>query len=355
MSDTQTGDVPGGGRRRKKAPFYARPQPPRTLLPTGSVTDACSYLPDVDHWLRSVTSVQDLVRACHHAPSAYWQEALIHRYGDMRQVSDEEWAWLMRQPLGIHEGHPLFSLRERLKEIDEGLKPPSINEEDALIIWGASSLKGKPFYRTVGVLLRSERLRTAIKHHPEHGLPDYPSLIRAWAEASGVRDGNTLRGLDGQLAGFRDNLLNEHPDQLFAKLGLSSLEWARQVSQTHGPRVAFYLFRCLQRLAAYMQWDAQAQCYLVRWRSTWLRGSKTNDDAIPGASTHAQVLTELLRTHVFEPEPYQNYSAGHKSTTYRLKWVPQTGPYTEQDAARRLGLELEDGKPVRRKKSVPFN
>ena len=89
MSDIQTGDVLSG-RRRKKAPFYARPQPPRTLLPTGSVTDACWCLADVNHWLKTVKSVQNLVGACHHAPSAYWQEALIHRYGDIGQVSDEE-------------------------------------------------------------------------------------------------------------------------------------------------------------------------------------------------------------------------------------------------------------------------
>jgi hypothetical protein len=354
MSDIQTGDVPSG-QRRKKVPYHQQPLPPTTPLPTGIVLDVCPYLEFVDLWLRSVPSVQDLVRACHHAPSAYWQEALIHRYGDTQQVSDEERAWLMSQPLGIHAGHPLHRLRENLMDSAERANPPAINAEDTLVIWGGTGLKGKPFYRMVGVLLRSERLRKAIEWHPEDGLPDYFTFIRAWAEASGVKDGNTLRGLERQLAAFRDNLLNEHPEKSFVPLGRNSLEWVRLVSQTHGPRVAYYLFRWLQRLAAYMQRDTEAQGRLVRWRSTWLRGSRTNSDAIPGASTHAQFLMDLLRTYVFEPEPYQGYSAGHKATTYKLKWVPDTGPYTEEDAARRLGLELEDGKPVRRKKSVPFN
>jgi hypothetical protein len=202
MSNIQMDDAPKG-RRRKKVPYHQRPLPPTTPLPTGSVTDACSYVGYVDLLLKSVTSVQDLVRACHHALSAYWQEALIHRYQETREVSDEERAWLMSQPLGIHAGHPLYKFRENLMDVAERAKPPSINEEDTLVIWGATVLKGKPFYRTVGVLLRSERLRTAIRHHPEDGLPDYFTFIRAWAEASGVKNGNTLRGLERQLAAFK--------------------------------------------------------------------------------------------------------------------------------------------------------
>ncbi|NMO22375.1 hypothetical protein HPC49_47960 [Pyxidicoccus fallax] len=354
MSDTQTGGVPSGGRRRK-IPYHARPLPPRLPLPTGSVLDACPYLDLVDRWLTNVGKVQELVVACGYAPSAYWQEALIHRYGDTRLVSDEEWNWLSAQPLGVHERHPLFKLRQTLVEIAEAAHPPAISEEDTLVIWGAPSPRGKPFYRTAGVLLRSERLRKAVEWRPEDGLSDYLDFIRAWAQASGVGDGNTLRGLEGLLARFRDNLLNEHPEKSFVSLGRDSLEWVRLVSQTHGPRAAYYLFRCLQRLAAYMRKDTQAQGWLARWRSTWLRGSRTNPDAIPGASTHAQLLTDLLRTHVFEPEPYEGYSAGRKATTYRLKWVPDTGSYTEEDAARRLGLELRDGKPVRSNKPARFN
>ncbi len=155
--------------------------------------------------------------------------------------------------------------------------------------------KGKPFYLSAGVLMRSERLRKAVEYHPEDGVPDYFSFLQVWAQASGVTDGNTLRGLRGQLAGFRNNLLNEHPEVLFAKMGPSSMEWVHRVSQTHGPIVAFYLFRCLQRMAAYMQWNAQAQGYLVRWRSDWLRGAGTNEEAILGASGHSRVLTEILR------------------------------------------------------------
>lgn len=344
MSDVQTGDIPSVG-RRKKIPYYQRELPPRTPLPTGSVLDVFPFLGDVDLRLQGVMSVQELVLACRYAPSTYWQEALITRFGLTRQVGDAEWNWLMAQPLGIHEGHPLYKLRTNLVEAAEGANPPSINEEDTLVIWGAPWPKGKPFYLSAGVLMRSERLRKAVEYHPEDGVPDYFSFLQVWAQASGVTDGNTLRGLRGQLAGFRNNLLNEHPEVLFAKMGPNSMEWVHRVSQTHGPIVAFYLFRCLQRVASYMQWNAQAQGYLVRWRSGWLRGAGTNEEAIPGASGHSRVLTEILRAHVFEL--YEGHSAGTRAATYKLRWVPDTGRYTEEDAARRLGLQLRNKKPVR--------
>jgi hypothetical protein len=120
---------------------------------------------------------------------------------------------------------------------------------------------------------------------------------------------------------------------------------AEDIARTHGAMVGFYFFRCLQRIRACMQWVAEEGAYYVRWRSTWLRGAKTNTDAIRGASTYQHLLKPLLLEHVLEK--VAGHRAGKRAATYRLKIVLEDGRYDEQEAAKALGLILTEKGLVR--------
>lgn len=131
----------------------------------------------------------------------------------------------------------------------------------------------------------------------------------------------------------------------FLPLSRAEMELALEVAAHHGPLVAFYFFRCLQRAATLAEWSGPDSGFLVKWRAEWLRGACASRLAIRGTSAHSSLLSELLLTHVFEP--FAVHSRGHGTQTYRLKRPIQRGTHGERELAEALGLRLMAGGLVR--------
>ncbi|WP_331092247.1 hypothetical protein [Archangium sp.] len=306
-------------------------------LPTGSVLDAYPLIGYIDGGIRNISNVQELVRFCEHGfgthfYNAFWQEAAISRFLATHDISDAESNWLESLDLGIHPRHPLFNMRQSLVGVAEQNR--SIDVNSLLLVWGTLFTKGKPFFERVGVLLQDYSLRLVVER-PDHNL-DLHTCIRWWALASGVRHASTLRGLERLLRAHTHSELNALPENFFAKLSYKHMRLAEDIARVHGPMMAFYFFRAMQRIRACMKWVAEDGAYHVRWRSTWLRGAKTNSDAIRGASTYQHLLKPLLLEHVLEK--VAGHRAGKRAATYRLKLVLEDGRYDEQEAAKTLGL-----------------
>lgn len=198
----------------------------------------------------------------------------------------------------------------------------------------------------VAVILADERpLRWA--RIPANEMPRARrELLLEWATASGVaRQGD----LD-LVARLVENDLNERlktePRDAFVAVDPSLVSTAeslvRSVQPGGDPRLAYYLFRCFQRIAAYEQGG------LVQWKAEWLRGAKTDPRAIPGASMHSPVLTELLRQHVLEIAKAHSGGTAGIATTYRLKMAFRRGGCDHLEAAMRLGLSVDAKGKLRR-------
>ena len=315
-------------------------------LPTGSVLDAYPFIGYIDSGLRNISNVQELVRFCErgfgtHFYNAYWQEAAISRFLATRDIPDAEFNWLESLDLGIHPRHPLFSMRQSLVGVAEQNR--SIDENSLLLVWGTLFTKGKPFFKLVGMLLQDHSLQLAVER-PDDNL-DFHTCIRWWAHTSGVRNASTWRGLERLLLAHTHSVLNALPENSFAKLSYKHMRLAEDIARTHEPMVAFYFFRAMQRIRACMKWVPEDGAYYVRWRSTWLRGAKTNPGAIRGASTYQHLLKRLLLEHVFEK--VAGHRAGKRAATYRLKLVLEDGRYDEQEAAKALGLTFTEKGLVR--------
>jgi hypothetical protein len=313
-------------------------------LPAGSVLDVHPYLSLVEPLTLDISNFRALVDACRPLTSAYAQEALIAGYIARCNPPEEEIQRLDSLDLGIHPRHYLFNLRDEL--VKQWKPVRCIDFESRLLVWGAPlpTLQGPLIYSTVGRLLRYNWLRTLTERPRPDGL-SFHGIIRSWIEASGIQNRNTLAHLAKLLHRHRNNLLNEEPAEPDSKLMPNVMGLVHEVARVHGPTVGLAFARCLQRVAAYRRWDPENVGYLVRWRSTWLRGEATNARAIPGASTYSRLLTELLLTHVFEL--YQGHSAGRMAATYRLKLdLPRDGgSYGPEEVARSLGLQLKaDGR-----------
>lgn len=311
------------------------PEPTQIPLPSGRCLDLCELV-DADINLQIARgSFGAAVELCREAPTVYWQEALVQSFIDANRRTPhlEEWSKL---GLGIHPRHRLFQLREEVRERVEGQRWAYPGE--ALILWGASAKAGKALYREAGVLMRTPGLRQRLWLYPEHylGLTMH-EVVNEWGRASGVSKGKPLDAID-QMA--EDALLSLPPAYMYASIDEEAIQLAQHVA-SGDPRLGVAFCRCLMRIAAVSVNNK------VRWQSTWLRGTGTNPDAIPGASTYSKELKGLLDEHVFE-KVVKNYSAGKRATTYRLKKPIRRGSYTAENVATFLGLELgEDGVPVR--------
>ncbi len=337
-----TTSVPGSRPQRASLGIDPSLQPalPALIpLPTGSVLDGYLYFSMVEPLIPTITNTQSLEAACRKLTSAYAQEALISRCIAVYNPPEKVRQQIASLGLGIHPRHDLFNLRTHLARYWESVR--CIDIESLLLVWGAPpfTLQGPPIYSMVGRLFRYDWLRT-LTAQPRPDNLYFHGIIRSWIEASGITNLNTLKHLAKLLRRHRNSLLNEEPAEPDSKLTPNVMGLVHEVARVHGPVVGLAFARCLQRVAAYRRWDPENVGYLVRWRSTWLRGEAANTRAIPGASTHSRLLTELLLTHVFEL--YQGHSAGKMAATYRLKIdLPRDGgSYGPEEVARSLGLQL---------------
>jgi hypothetical protein len=304
-------------------------------MPTGDILDlfpapsllssAAVFFFDVHSFI--VTSRQSRL-------SDYWAEALIHKVRDV--LSPQEKLVIDAAQIGIHEGHPIRALRDRLIANCQGQR--SVGSDVALLLWGASAKHGRLLYAQAGVLVRAGWLESHVVSHPDwYGSRDLGDIIMDWARASGATSEKVLNALSALI---RDHFLNRRPRETFVPLTLEAAEWVRAVAGPDARRMLAF-FRCLQRIAA---WQYKG---LVRWRSGWLRGTGKSADAIPGASTYSRELTALLNQHVFRRR-VQGHSAGKKAATFELTFLPPRGEYDAGSFARILGLELDTrGAPKR--------
>jgi hypothetical protein len=314
--------------------------PPRALVRPGG--DILELFPAPSFLLSAGTmfpDVRSFIAAAREARlSDYWAEALIHTV--RHTLTTEDKRVLEATRFGIHKDHPLRALRDILIANYQG--PQCVGAEIPPLLWGASATHGRILYAQAGTILRAAWFDSHVLSHPEwYGSRDSGDIIMDWADASGVTDEKVLDALSGLV---QDHFLNRRPREKFVPLTYEAVEWVQAVTGPN-PRLMLAFFRCLQRIAA---WQYKG---LVRWRSSWLRGTGRSEDAIPGASTYSRDLTALLNQHVFRRR-VQGHSAGKKAATFELAFVPQRGQFDAEDFARTLGLELDaSGVPTRPAKS----
>ena len=171
------------------------------------------------------------------------------------------------------------------------------------------------------------------------------AVVRQWVRAIGAENASTLEAVERLITKDRDHRLGREPAESYARLDLTMVETAKQLVMAAGfgadARLAYYVFRCLQRISAY------AVEGRVQWRAEWLRGARTNPRAIAGASTSQAALGKILHESVLDE------IAGHsgaKSTarTYQLRFEIRSGEAGLLEAAQALGLKLtKKGTPMK--------
>jgi hypothetical protein len=208
-----------------------------------------------------------------------------------------------------------------------------------LIVGGVPDTEIATLVESVAVLLADETPFLRRKNLP---VEKYPNLghevVRQWVKANGITRQQDLDAVEKLIGQDADHRLSAEPVNSFAKLDASMVSKARElaakVNLGTDNRFVFYVFRCLQRIAAYAV-DGR-----VQWRSEWLRGTKTNARAIPGTSKMQAELGALLKEHVLDTEKGHSGSKG-TATIYRLKIGITLGEVDHHQAAKELGLVLD--------------
>lgn len=280
------------------------------------------FIESVARLLSSAEAVEDY---CRKVPP-YEQEAVIQA---VLRPSDANPLFplpgVAELDLGIHPRHPLYVLREDLVESVERFG--STNEAGALLLWGATVRKGKPLFREVALLARFLPL------HWRARLFGRPTLdvVGDWLAASGVVHMRTLAAAMGVA---REVLANRHPRESYIPLDYEAVKLALRLAEGDR-RLAYLVFSCLSRIAAYRQPDNT-----VRWRSQWLRGAKADPRAIPGASGPQKRLKELLHSHVLRR--LQPHQAGRKAATYEVLVELRPGDWDMERTAARFMLRIDE-------------
>ena len=208
-----------------------------------------------------------------------------------------------------------------------------------LIVGGVPDIQVGTLVESVAVLLADQTPFLRVKNIPAEKLPTLRhDVVRQWVTANGFTRQQDLDAVDRLIAQDADHRLLVEPVNAFAKLDAAMVSKARELAakvnlNTDG-RFVFYVFRCLQRIAAYAV-DGR-----VQWRSEWLRGQAANTRAIPGTTKLDAELTALLKEHVFELEKGHSGSKG-TATIYKLKIAITNGDVDHHQVAKELGLVLD--------------
>ena len=284
---------------------------------------------DVDADISAVRPVLRVSVFSHNSGFAYDDEAVIHRLmtADLCSTADKE--ALAVASVGIHPDHPLFDLREAMREQVE--RGGTATSGVRLLLWGATVDAGPALFREASELIRCREVWEELDRRPAvyEGL-SIESLVVEWAKASGVKHQATLKAIPRLC---RDVLLNQRPADLYVPLDFSACAFANSVASNG--TVAYLLFRCMQRALAF-EYEGE-----VRWRSKWLQGESACPEAIPGASGPAvrRELNRLLHERVLER--IEGWSGGRKAATYRFRVAVQRGEVDAAQAATYLGVKLD--------------
>lgn len=221
-----------------------------------------------------------------------------------------------------------------------------VPESVKLIVGGVPDTEVATLVESVAVLLADQTPFLRVKNIPAEKLTTVrQDVVRQWVKANGFTRKQDLDSVEKLIGQDADHRLLAEPVSPFAKLDTASISKAKELAAKVGlgadKRFVFYVFRCLQRIAAYAV-EGRAQ-----WRAEWLRGTKTNARAIPGTSKMQAELGALLKEHVLDVEKGHSGSKG-TATIYRLKIAITVGDVDHHQVAKELGLVL-DAKGVPKK------
>jgi hypothetical protein len=250
-----------------------------------------------------------------------------------------------KEGLGLGAESALMIIFEQCAARWHTRNPPDIPRSVKLMLTGAQNLGA--IEEDVAVLLEEDahlRRRKAlpVEKHPKLRA----EIVRQWVTASGGLQQH-LDVVDRMLGQDKDHHLADLAAAGgYAKLAAGMVDLARQVAHEVAPgdaRLAYYTYRVLQRVAACTV-EGEAM-----WKATWLRGEKTDPQAIPGTSSRQNELWTILRTRIFDEEPAKGHSgAAAIPTTFRLRVRIDRGTCGHEHAAQVLGIQLNSkGMPRR--------
>ncbi len=298
----------------------------------------------------TVTNFNDLVakiRERHEdaSVSSYKDEAYLaefeHRLyeGDKPKVANKTLIEFREAGFGLNVESELYEIWTQCVAMFHSKLAEQIPEAVKLIVGGMPDMANSTLLHSVAVLLEDEAPFRRRKKFPAEKIPNFKTeVVRQWVAANGVTKQQDLDAVDRLIGQDVDHRLALEPAESFAKLTDASIEKARELAAKSGRgedhRFIFYVFRCLQRIAAYA---VQGK---VQWRSQWLRGTKTNARAIAGTSKFQAELGALLKAQVLEVESSHSGSKG-TAATYRLRFEIPVGGVDHHQVAKELGLELD--------------
>lgn len=233
--------------------------------------------------------------------------------------------------LALRTDTALFTIWEQCVARWHAREPHEIPRSVKLILIGSENLDR--LEEDVAVLLAEDAYLSRRKNLPASSLKELRErVIQEWVTASG--------GIQKHLARVGKMLGQDKDHQLaelataggYAKLAPEMVDLALQLAGGD-KRVAFFVFRCMQRIAACTV-EGEAM-----WVAEWLRGSKANPNAIPG-TTGKPKLVEIIQNEILGEVTKGHSGAAGIPTTYRLKIAIQPGTCGPHEAAERLGINL---------------
>lgn len=254
------------------------------------------------------------------------------------KLSTDKLIDLRQRKLGLDPTTELYKIWSQCVAAYHSTPADRLPHAVKLMVGGPPDTTSSTVQESVAALLAdSTPFRRTGKIAPEKLMDLRATVIRQWVVSSGVTKKQDLELVERLIAQDVDHQLSAEPAESFRALDSTMIDMAKALAAKTGlgddSRFVFYVFRCLQRIAAY---EVQGR---VQWRSMWLRGAKGNPRAIPGASKMQKQLGDLLRDHVLEQEAAHS---GAKATarTYRLRLPIKSGTANHHEAAKALGLEL---------------
>jgi hypothetical protein len=280
------------------------------------------------------------------------QEAYIVAYeaDPKRRGLPERWLnvqhELRRFNYGLDVESELFYIWEQCVAEFQSQPITTIPESVRLIVCGPTSNRGEPLLHGAAVLLEDEVIYRRRDKYPADKFPDLNHrVVRGWAQAAGALQ-QDLDAIEKMIARDADHQLQQEPAEPYASLDPSCVELARDLVRRSGhgddARLAYYVFRSLQRIAAYEHGGKTI------WYAEWLRGEGAHPRAIPGATKSGPILSQILEQHVFGEKKGHSGGGRGMPTTYTLRIAIAKGSVDHVEAARNLGLEL-NSKGVPRK------
>lgn len=303
-----------------------------------------STSPDIVDSVGDTAVVAGRTRRGDRAVNRFIEEAYVAAFearlkvAGLPKLTNEQRLRLQRGGIGLDGETGLYEIWLQCVAKFQAIPVDQLPESAKLMVGGLPDARRHTLLNAVAVLLDDEGLFLRRRALPPERFPDLRhTIVRDWVEANGVHTQQDLEAVERLLTQDINQQLSIEPTVTFARLHTSAITRARELAAAAGfaadNRFTYYVFRCLQRIAAYTVNGR------VQWRSEWLRGTRTNPRAIEGTSRWQAELGTLLREHVLEVE--RGHSGSNATaTTYRLRFAIPSGDVDHHQAAEELGLTL---------------